>query len=333
MRYLAKMSNAALFASLERLARDERRNLPRILARLAELDKRKAVPRDGSSLFDHCRRTLRWSEGETARRIRVARAADSYPEVYSHLWSGGLTLTTAALLAPVLTPENRSALIAAALRQSQRAVESLVATLAPTRERPEQIRPLGPTRTAPAPDTPLFEKTAGGEDVPHATPVTPVASPEKPAPPATPAPPSPPLRVEFTFTADESLAKDVEDARALLRNKYPFCRLEDLFREAVRSLLDRLDPARKPLPAGRAGARKPGHRRIPPAVRAYVWKRDKGRCAYVAPDGTRCRSRAFLEFDHIRPYALGGPSDDAANVRLLCRNHNIHMSRRVFGFI
>lgn len=332
MRYLAKMSNAALFASLERLSRDERRNLPRILARLAELDKRKAVPSDGSSLFDYCRRTLRWSEGETARRIRVARAADSYPEIYSHLWSGGLTLTTAALLAPVLTPENRSALIAAALRQSQRAVESLVATIAPTRERPEQIRPLGPVRTAPALDTPLFELTAGGEEVPHAIPVTPASS-LQPAPPPPPAPHAQTVRVEFTFTADEALAKDVEDARALLRNKYPFCRLEDLFREAVRSLLDRLDPARKPQPAGRPGARKAGRRRIPPAVRAYVWKRDKGRCAYVARDGTRCRSRAFLEFDHIRPYALGGPSDDAANVRLLCRNHNIHMSRRVFGFI
>jgi hypothetical protein len=38
-----------------------------------------------------------------------------------------------------------------------------------------------------------------------------------------------------------------------------------------------------------------------------------------------------LEFDHVRPWALGGSSGDAANVRLLCRVHNRLEARRIFG--
>jgi hypothetical protein len=323
MKRFSRSSDAALWASLERLARQERRNMPRILARLAELDKRKALPRCGGSLFDYCLKRLHWSESDTAKRIHVARAADAYREIYSHLWTGKLTIATAALLAPHLTPENRRMLIPAALRQSKRAVEALVATIAPAAERPERIRPLGPQPSKT--DEPSLLLSSMGE---------PQSQEASCAPPAdAAAAPPPPSRVELTFAVDEPLARELEDARALLRNKYPFCRLEDVFREALRALLERLDPERRPEPAARPGARKAGRRRIPPAVRAYVWKRDKGRCAYVGPAGERCGSRAFLEFDHIRPFSLGGRSDTAANVRLLCRSHNIHMSRRVFGFI
>lgn len=330
MKTLSRLSDAALFASIEKLARDERRNLPRILARLAELDKRHASAKKGASLFDYCLKTLRWSEGETARRIHVARAADRFQEIYSHLWNGRLTLTTAAILAPRLTPENHSSLIRAALRLSQREVEALVARVSPTAERAERIRPLGPRPSAPQnPAGGLFDSPPSSGPPSLASMLPTAAESPDSAPPQ----PAPPLRVEFTFTADDALAREVEDARSLLRNKYPFCRLEDLFREAVRALLERLDPGRRPSPKARPGARKGWSRRVPPAVRAYVWKRDKGRCAYVAPDGTRCTARAFLELDHVRPWSLGGPSDDPRNLRLLCHNHNMDSARRVFGFI
>lgn len=322
MKNLKRLSNAALFASLERLARSERRNLPEILGHLAELSGRGAEPPGFSSLFAYCTRALHWSEGETAKRIQVARAASRFPVLYLRLWKGQLTLSGAALLAPHLTRDNHRSLIKRTLYLPTRDIEGLVAGIAPRPEKAERIRTLGAAALAPVPPTlglPFSNASPSGQ--------------ERGAAPAAPPAPTVPSRVEFTFTVDESLAKDVEDARALLRNKYPFCRLEDLFREAVRSLLDRLDPARRPAPKERPGARKAGRRRVPPALRAFVWKRDKGRCAYVASDGTRCTARAFLEFDHIRPFALGGPSDDAQNLRLLCRSHNMQSARRVFGFI
>lgn len=319
---LSRRTNVELFSALKRLARRERKNLPRILAHLAELDKRNAMAESGTSLFSHCTRTLHWSEAETARRIQVARCADQYKQIYSLLWTGNLNLSTVALLAPHLTAANHREVLDSAKRLSFRETESLVSRLAPRREKPERVRMIAPSAPVPL-DAAATEGTLF--DPPGAT---------SPREETSPLPQNPaPLRVEFTFTADEALVKDVEDARALLRNKYPFCRLEDLFREAVHSLLDRLDPGRRPAPRGRPGARKPGQRRIPPAVRAFVWKRDKGRCAYVAPDGTRCQARAFLEFDHVRPWALGGPSDDPRNLRLLCRSHNMDSARRVFGFI
>jgi hypothetical protein len=52
-----------------------------------------------------------------------------------------------------------------------------------------------------------------------------------------------------------------------------------------------------------------------------VWERDGGRCAFVAPSGHRCVARAFLEFHHRHPYALGGaPTVD--NIALRCQAHN-----------
>lgn len=334
----SKMSTPLLFKSLESLAKNERRNLPRILARLAELDKRDAAARDHLSLFRYCLRRLRWSESDTAKRIHAARKAARYPAIHALLARGRLNMSTLLLIAPHLTDDNHRVLIARAENRSVRDVEALVAAIAPKTERAERIRPLGPQISASpgafSPDSPsLFADTCPAPAPSQAPPVPEPQPIPQPEVPLVVAPPTPPSRVELTFTVDEALARDAEDARALLRNKYPYCRLEDVFREALVTLLARLDPSRRPDPAARPGARKPGKRRIPPAVRAYVWKRDKGRCAYVGPGGERCGSRAFLEFDHIRPFSLGGRSDTAENVRLLCRSHNIHMSRRVFGFI
>jgi 5-methylcytosine-specific restriction endonuclease McrA len=74
-----------------------------------------------------------------------------------------------------------------------------------------------------------------------------------------------------------------------------------------------------------------GSRRIPARVRREVWRRDGGCCAFTGPDGTRCDETAWLEWDHIVPWALGGRSDDPANVRLLCRRHNQTAAKEVFG--
>ena len=323
----SKMPDAELLHSLKILARDERRNLPRILVRLSELKRRDTVIERGyHSLFDFCRRALYWSESETARRIQVAGVAREYPVLYPMLWCGRLSLSAASMLAPHLRPDNHRALIKKALGKTIREVEALVATVSPRPEKPERVRPLGPAPALPpaaseksgvsAAQDPLFAAQAA--DPAHAQTTAPA--------------PASPARVEFTFTAEEALARDVERARELLRNKHPWCRLEDVFREAVATLLERLDPDRRPPSRARqvrAGA--PRRRVIPRHVRAAVWRRDGGRCVFAGADGRRCGSRAFLEYDHVQPWALGGSSVEPANVRLLCRAHNLLSARRVFG--
>ncbi|HEY0464974.1 MAG TPA: hypothetical protein VGC79_12220 [Polyangiaceae bacterium] len=66
------------------------------------------------------------------------------------------------------------------------------------------------------------------------------------------------------------------------------------------------------------------------AVRRETYGRDLGQCAFVAADGRRCDARAFLEFDHVRPFARFG-AGDAENIRLLCRAHNLLHARNCFG--
>lgn len=55
-------------------------------------------------------------------------------------------------------------------------------------------------------------------------------------------------------------------------------------------------------------------RYIPKMIQAEVWQRDGGEC-------TKCKSTYALEYDHIKPFAMGGKST-VDNLRLLCRACN-----------
>jgi 5-methylcytosine-specific restriction endonuclease McrA len=79
------------------------------------------------------------------------------------------------------------------------------------------------------------------------------------------------------------------------------------------------------VPAGAVPARN-----VPVAVRREVWKRSGGRCEWAFASGEICGSTVRLEYDHVAPRALGGPSR-ISNVRLLCRDHNQLAARLVYG--
>jgi hypothetical protein len=95
---------------------------------------------------------------------------------------------------------------------------------------------------------------------------------------------------------------------------------------------------REPVPTGPAPAvpsaaptvARRASRHLPAAVLRGTWVRDQGRCAYVAPSGRRCGERAFLEFHHVVPFAVGGPAT-LDNVELRCRRHNAYEARLFFG--
>jgi 5-methylcytosine-specific restriction endonuclease McrA len=62
-------------------------------------------------------------------------------------------------------------------------------------------------------------------------------------------------------------------------------------------------------------------RDIDPDVKREVWRRDQGRCV-------QCGSQAFLEFDHIIPFSMGG-SNTARNIQVLCQECNRQKSAAV----
>ena len=74
----------------------------------------------------------------------------------------------------------------------------------------------------------------------------------------------------------------------------------------------------------------PDSRHVPAEVRRAVWLRDLGCCAFVGDGGRRCAERAFVEFHHVRPYAVGGEAS-ADNIQLRCRRHNDYEARAFFG--
>src|SRR5262249_37836048 len=135
-------------------------------------------------------------------------------------------------------------------------------------------------------------------------------------------------------------------AQEVLKHKYPAGDLDCVFRDALEALLDKKDPERRlrrkelagrsatpsPTPTGTlppSGAN--AARRIPQAVRDQVWRRDGGQCVFVGDDGERCPERGGLEFDHIVPFAVGGPSNNPKNIRLLCKAHNLQHARGSLG--
>ena len=82
----------------------------------------------------------------------------------------------------------------------------------------------------------------------------------------------------------------------------------------------------------RASAVTSSSRRRRPAnsVRRAVVSRDGARCTWRGPDGRRCGSRAWLEHDHVTPFAQGGDSTPF-NTRLLCRAHNRLAAEQAYG--
>jgi hypothetical protein len=137
------MTDAALTVELTRLAACQRETGARLVAHLAEFDARRLYLGAGyPSLFSYCCQMLRLSESGAYNRIEVARAARRVPPIFEMLAEGSLTLATARLLAPHLTVGNAEEILAAAAFKSRRAVEEIVARLAPKPDAPSSVRKL-----------------------------------------------------------------------------------------------------------------------------------------------------------------------------------------------
>jgi hypothetical protein len=321
------------------LAGKEREATVELVAHLAELDTRPALfaAQGYGSLFTYCTEVLRLSEDATCNRIQAARACRDFPVILEALASGGMSLTSVRILRPHITPENHEAVLARASGRSRREIEALVAELAPRPDVPSSVRKL-PTAT-PAP-TLMPAATSTAMRVEAAT----LASPE-PAPPVISPPPPPttrrpiiettsPERYRVQFTIGKESHDKLRRVQALLRREIPDGDPGAIFERAVSLLLEKVEKtklgaAAKPRPRPiRPGADR--QRDIPSHVQRAVSQRDGGQCGFVSKGGHRCTERTFLEFHHIRPYALGGLAT-VENISLRCRRHNQYEAELIFG--
>lgn len=331
------LDSETLLERLKLLARQERENVTDVVAFIAEASRRRLCEGKGfPSAYHYCVKELGYSEAAAYFRIRAAGASRRYPQVLDMLRAGELSLEAVVRLNPHLYGRSGAELLDRAKGKSSREVLAMVAELSPDRRLPDVIRVLGPVpaeitaasgseREFPGLSLPVDE----GSRLP--SPETPGEGRRLPA--LEPSPIRVPLilrLIRIAFTADQELLALIQRARELLRHKYPEGRLERIFKDALIALLEKRDPDLKPVAALPAVSMNPS-RRIPQWVKDAVWRRDQGRCAFVSEEGKACLTRDDIEFDHIRPWASGGSSDDPANIRLLCRGHNQLMAVRHYG--
>lgn len=330
----ASLSDTDLRAAVAQSVASERKATARLVALLAEYDRRRLYLGDGfSSLFQFCVAGLHLSESAAFTRIQAARASRKWPEVLQALLDGSVTLTAVGLLAPHFTDENVAALLTEACHQRKSAIEQIVARLAPKPDAPGLVRRLPPpavadscTAIAASPEVQTFPSIP-----------PPAASAPQTNMIAAPAPstartqsslaPLSPNRYKLQVTIDEDTRDVLRQAQDLMRHTLPGGDPAVIVARALRLLVDDLLKKKTAATVHPRAARGigDGSRAIPAAVKRAVWTRDGGRCTFEGLRG-RCHARSPLEYHHVAPYAMGGPAT-ADNIELRCRAHNAYQAR------
>jgi hypothetical protein len=314
------MDDELLLSSTRTLSGDGQQLNARLVAHLGEVDGRSLAQREGfPSTFVYAREVLGMSEGEAYLRIEAARIARRFPLVLELLFAGRVNLTTVVLVGRHLTEQNHEAVLEEACGKTKEQVLAIVARLRPMPDVPSTIRKV----SRPQPASPLYDP---GAPATKAAPTMPRTS-SPPRPPAVRPLPLSPDRYKYALTIDGetrellSLVKDLSglDDAAILKRALVLLR-----KKIEREKFGLTENPRKEAPAV-----DPESRYIPSAVRRDVATRDDLRCAFVSASGRRCDARAHLEFDHVKPYVLGG-GKDAPNLRILCNAHNAYEARRHF---
>jgi 5-methylcytosine-specific restriction endonuclease McrA len=142
-----RLSDEELVATVKGLASSEREATAKLVRSLMEVDARLLHLRHGCpSLYAWCTEVIGLGEGAAYHRIEVARAARRVPQLADALEDGSLTLSSARVLAPHVTPENWTEVIDQARHKSKREVERLVAGLHPLPEQGWAFSHLSPGR-------------------------------------------------------------------------------------------------------------------------------------------------------------------------------------------
>jgi hypothetical protein len=318
-----------------------------LLLLLGEIDARrlyaeKAFP----SMFAFCTQELGFSEDVACNRIDVARLARRFPGVVDFVRAGRIHLSGLRLLQTVLTEENVDAVLAAAAGKSKRAIEELVAGLAPRpfvlpsiRKLPERapaVTDAPPTLPLPLTDA-LPVETSAEETSSQMAPT--VSPPTLPQSPPLRRPEVKPLSAEaykVEFTADLALKAKLEKAEELMRHRLGPGNVVGVIDRALDLLIEevtkeRFGAGRTPRStAAEAEQREVVTRHIPDAIKREVYERDGGQCTYVSDEGRRCQERGGLEFEHPEGFALTG-RHAVEELTLHCRAHNQHSAAKLYG--
>ena len=355
---LSSLSDAEVLARVPALVQAERLARADVIEHLMEVERRRLyLDQACSSLYVYCCERLGYSEDAALKRARVARLVLRLPRALDELQSGAIHLTGLFLLERYLNDENAEGLLAEARGKSRRELEKT--TLGSPRRGILAIR-------FPRPDVPSRLEALGGVAANDATASRHREAASGPSSwftcPGTAGStrggdggasgdlrsrvePLSAERYRVEFTASATLRTKIERASELTSHALPNGDLALLFERALDALIERElkrrvgagKPCRvaKPRPDSRhvpltVAKLRPDSRYVPLAIAKRVWERDGSQCTFVDSAGRRCQERRFLTLEHRHPFSLGGPAT-VANLCLLCKAHNAHAARRVFG--
>ncbi len=305
--WVSHLSDETITSELSAFISRERVCFAAALARIAEFDERKLYRIAAyDSMYAYCVRELHLSENAAFKRIRAARKAREFPELFIALADGRLQLHSVLALGRFLTPENVAELIAAAAYKTRAQLEVLVAGLAPRADVSTLVVPVTDPEPVAAQEREL-ELQKG---------VSPLHEPQ---------------HAEAISVASAAAETRGQRASDPVRTSERVQASAPVTRGRVTPLSQKRKYAtvRQPRTVHET-APAPGKRYIPAAVRRAVNERDDGQCTYVGPSGRRCESTRFLEFDHIQEIARGGAST-TDSLRLRCREHNQLAAECTYG--
>lgn len=345
MSKLSSILSSELLAQTKKLVGEERNTLAQFLAHLAEVDFRKIHVDEGfSSLFSFLTRGLNMSEGGAVKRVRAARLGRQHPQVLAMIGTGEIHLTGASILYEHRDQTSFHALLSSCIRKTSKEIEVLLAkTFAiqgPVRESIRLIaapKMLNAQENSPIIDAGVFNpgntQTLFSESVPQTSKNEGAES----------------NKFDENLAARIAITISKVDLDRLNRLKQlsPGDNLAKIFGDALAALLAQRDPAillknpvktlakKSPSVTTQSIAKNSkgdngATRYIPKNVRREVYLRDNGCCTFTSANGQQCTARGRLEFDHIVPFALNG-ANDANNLRLRCKAHNLHHARAIFG--
>jgi len=350
------LSPEVAMSRLDAIDLEEKSKTAESVALIAVLDHRRDYLGAGySCMLEYCMGRLHMSQARAFRRIQVARVALKFPQVFELLADGRLSVATASVLAPNLTPESAVELLAASAFRSRDEIlrllaeRSRVVATVPAGSSGASLVETGTSSPAPGQVNSLEDLCAPPVDAAALGPQAPARADNsrrgRISPSATGG-----YDVRLTITNEEH---DVlRRATALLGHAVPSGDPALIYARAMQHYLVHLEKQRF---GAQSGVRKPETavpqakhvgtssaspapgqvnglrgRSIPKAMRRQVWERDSGRCAFVSKDGHRCGSTTRVEIDHITPIAMGGTTTPD-NLRLLCRAHNQFEAERLLG--